>query len=201
MEDLIQRLDTWLKKNRPEYYDYLLPGLSELELSKLEQTLGVELPTEFKLLYQWKNGQIGQEGRLIPNLEWYNAKRIINSSRITPLIEEDGLINWTAEMWQKDKAHKWVTFLTDSTANEYILDLAGLFDGKKGQIICFWSDDNTNNKISHESFYKWFETIVVAYESNFLAADIWDTILEDYIDYQAYYKANNPGYPIEIRLG
>ena len=75
MDDLIQRLDSWLRQNRPEFYQQLLPGLSDEELANFEKTLGVELPDDFKLLYQWKNGEQDDYISFIHNLGWGMANR------------------------------------------------------------------------------------------------------------------------------
>ena len=48
MEDAIERLDLWLKGNRPDYYAQLNPGLTDEEIGALEARIGVTLPDEFK---------------------------------------------------------------------------------------------------------------------------------------------------------
>jgi cell wall assembly regulator SMI1 len=196
MDDLIQRLDNWLRTNRFDYYQTLLPGLTDEELIILEKRLNVELPEDFKIFYKWKNGQKEDYGSLVPNLEWLNAERIISSSRNAPMVEANGFVDWTDEMWEKDKSQKWITFLIDGAANEYILDLQGVFDNKPNQIVSFWSDDYTSNEIMHESFYKWLETIVLAFEKGYFRGDEGDTTLAQYDDYYTLLCENNPGYPI-----
>ncbi|HEY9729582.1 MAG TPA: SMI1/KNR4 family protein, partial [Chroococcales cyanobacterium] len=57
MPDLIERLDRWLRQNRPGYYSQLLPGLTDEQIMEFEEALGISLPPDFKLLYKWKNGQ------------------------------------------------------------------------------------------------------------------------------------------------
>src|SRR5689334_2495946 len=57
MEQIINRLDQWIQKNRPEYYKILKPGLSDNEIKEWEIKFGFEFPQDFKALYQWKNGQ------------------------------------------------------------------------------------------------------------------------------------------------
>ena len=199
MQELIERLDRWLRLNRPNYHNYLLPGLSDDELRAFETTLGVELPTDFKLLYAWKNGQAGQGKCLVPNLEWLKAEWVISSSRSVPKVQVGGLVEWTDEMWERDKNQNWVTFLTDSTANEYVLDLIGVYDNKPGQVVSFWSDEIGSDAIMHPSFYKWLETTVLALEQSLFVGYKGDTSLEDYDAYYALVQENNPGYPIYTR--
>src|SRR5947209_3402000 len=57
MSDLIERLDGWLAKNRPDYYKELEPGASEEQVAALESQLGVTLPDELRDLLKWRNGQ------------------------------------------------------------------------------------------------------------------------------------------------
>ncbi len=57
MNELVRQLDEWLQRNRPDYYQQLLPGLSEREIHDVAQLLGVTLPDDLQTLYRWKNGQ------------------------------------------------------------------------------------------------------------------------------------------------
>ena len=58
MNPLVSRLDAYLREHRPALYASLQPGLSNDELTTWEATLGgVPLPTMFKALYRWRNGQ------------------------------------------------------------------------------------------------------------------------------------------------
>ena len=200
MQELIERLDRWLRLNRPNYYNYLSPGLTDDELRAFETTLGVELPTDFKLLYAWKNGQAGQGKCLVPNLEWLKADRVISRSSIAPKVRFDGFVDWNhQEMWENDKSQNWVTFLTDSSANEYVLDLIGVYDNKPGQVVSCWSDEIGSDAIMHPSFYKWLETTVLALEQGLFTGYRDDTSLEDYDAYYSLVEENNPGYPIYTR--
>jgi cell wall assembly regulator SMI1 len=52
MEDLIERLDRWLRENRLKYYSKLLPGLTDEEILALEEALCISLPPEVKLFYK-----------------------------------------------------------------------------------------------------------------------------------------------------
>ena len=200
VQELIEQLDRWLRSNRPNYYSYLLPGLTDDELRAFETTLGVELPTDFKLLYAWKNGQVGQDECLVPNLEWLKAEWVISRSSIAPKVELDGFVTWNhQEMWESGKSQNWVSFLTDSSGNDYVLDLIGVYDNKPGQIVSYWNDAIGCDEIIHPSFYKWLETVVIALERGLFTGDEDDSRLQEYESYDTLIRENNPGYPISTQ--
>ncbi len=57
MTVLLDRMDRWLKSNRPDYYARLRPGISNERLNEFEARFDLTLPVEFRLRYQWRNGQ------------------------------------------------------------------------------------------------------------------------------------------------
>src|SRR4051794_11035586 len=54
---MIDRLDRWLRANRPDYYNALQPGVSDDRLDAFESRFGLLLPPAFRLLYRWRDGQ------------------------------------------------------------------------------------------------------------------------------------------------
>lgn len=194
MDDLIQRLDNWLQSNRPEYYAQLLPGLSDEEISNFERSLNVELPLDFKSFYKWKNGQKDDYvySNFIHNLSWLKAEYAIERSFTEPIIQEDGYFFWDEESQKDPLSAKLVAFLTDSAINTCFLDLAGLYNGKKGQIIS-WGE--TYTEILHESFYKWLETVVIAFEKNMFVENEDEELQSEKGVYESFLSENNPGYP------
>jgi hypothetical protein len=206
MEDLIQRLDSWLKQNRPEYYAQLLPGLSDEELTAFEKTLGVALPDEFKLLYQWRNGQKDELDCFIHNLAWLKAESVISRSISEFSIKAYDHVTTRNEIGGKDKSIKRVTFLYNSASTHaYILDLTGIFGQNKGLILSCGSSIlgqdfilyNSQDCILYQNAYKWVETTVVALEKGFFEYKREKgMIAKD--NYEEFLKANNPGYPMFI---
>src|SRR5215475_14707568 len=57
VQGLIRRADTWLKVNRPDYYATLRPGLDDAVLDAYAARFGLVLPTAFRQLYRWRDGQ------------------------------------------------------------------------------------------------------------------------------------------------
>jgi cell wall assembly regulator SMI1 len=66
IDDLLTRLENWIKANRPEYYLQLNPGATDDEIEQVEILTGLELPTDFKAFLKWHNGQSG-EARFFDN--------------------------------------------------------------------------------------------------------------------------------------
>jgi cell wall assembly regulator SMI1 len=56
MENLLERLELWLRSNRPDYLSRLQHGLALEEISEITAPLGFQLPDEVIKLYQWHNG-------------------------------------------------------------------------------------------------------------------------------------------------
>ena len=59
MENLLERLEQWLRLNRPDYFSRLQPGLTLEEITEISAPLGFKLPDEVIKLYQWHNGTLG----------------------------------------------------------------------------------------------------------------------------------------------
>jgi cell wall assembly regulator SMI1 len=199
MENLIARLDQWLRQHRPVYYALLQPGLTDNELANFEKELGLELPLDFKLFYKWKNGIsfkiFPSEGTttILPNFRWKSAEAVIfswdkNKKRVVDIP------SW---WWH----YGWVCFLTDDTTVEICLDMNGSFNGKVGQILLVRSDDiYTLRTILHESFAKWLETLVEALERGIFTGDEGNDAPLDTDSYKNLLQEINPGYPIENEI-
>ncbi|HEX2911454.1 MAG TPA: SMI1/KNR4 family protein [Chloroflexia bacterium] len=189
MWDLIQRLDSRLATNRPDYYAKLLPGLSQPELDDFEKKLGLALPESFKEFYRWRNGQaIGYNVSFAHGYSLMSAYSVIQSRNILNELLENGDFereNW----WHPD----WIPFLDNLSGDNYCLDLAGSFNGVKGQVLSFYHDD-VERAIFNASFEKWLETIVTALEKGLFFSG--DNTSENNESFDNFWKENNPGYPV-----
>jgi cell wall assembly regulator SMI1 len=54
---ILDRLEQWLKANRPHYLEALRPGASEDDFVALRGSLGAAVPNELRQLLSWHNGQ------------------------------------------------------------------------------------------------------------------------------------------------
>src|SRR5262245_42344895 len=111
VQNLIQRLDLWLKENRPDYYKHLSPGATEEQIHLLEEGLNFELPEQFRDFLRWKNGQ-DDDGKLLDNYTLLSCDEILQTWKSLKIDQEDGIFelqNW----WN----HKWLPFLYDFAGN------------------------------------------------------------------------------------
>jgi cell wall assembly regulator SMI1 len=189
MQELIERLDTWLQANRPEYYIHLQPGLTEDELLALEQRLGVALPADFKTFYRWKNGQADEmEEDFFNNWSLMRADDIARTTEVMRNLVTTGAFDY-ANWWDA----RWVPFLKRYTGDNICLDMAGSFSGQSGQVLVYLHEDRSR-PILHGSFTNWLETIVRAIETA-------SVTLEPDGAYFDYKPLLDPGYPIEAQAG
>ena len=188
IDELIARLNAALQKRRPDFYKCLQPGLTNAQILSLEEKVGVTLPDDFKKFYAWKNGQNIEAGRFVANYDFMDVNGIIYTVEMMNHMTQGGEFD-RANWWNIG----WIPFLYNGGGDSVCLDLAGSFNGEIGQIIEFWHA-SADRDITHQSFYKWLETLVLAMESGVLPYDDND----DYYDeFKVLEAKNNPGYPIE----
>lgn len=188
--NLIDRLDKWLRENRPDFYAELLPGLDDAQLAEFEATVGLPLPEDFKLFYKWKNGQPHTSHNELFHV-WIlmSVKNIIDTCQMMNELLEGGDFhknNW----WNV----RWLPFLERCTGDHWCLDFEGSFGGKPGQIIEFWHDWDSRDILCPD-FYKWLEELVLYFERGLYSEEDSDLELWDYM------AANIPGYPINNSVG
>lgn len=186
MEDLIARLDTLLRHLRPDFYQLMKPGLTEIEMITLEKELGVALPSDFKAFYYWRNG-LKKFQFFIDGWELMSSKQILEDCRMQNDLLDKG--TYAPDWWNK----QWIPFLSNN-GDLLCIDLAGSFSGDKGQILEFLHDDFPVN-VYHENFYKWLETLVETLEHNLVTYDKYGitTIVNE--EYVKLFNKINPGYP------
>jgi cell wall assembly regulator SMI1 len=55
-EDLLAQYENFLREKVPAAFSVLQPGLTDVEIDKLEQQYQVTLPSDLRALYRWQNG-------------------------------------------------------------------------------------------------------------------------------------------------
>jgi cell wall assembly regulator SMI1 len=186
MENLIARLDTFLRYARPEFYQLMQSGLTEKEMADFEEELGLELPSELKAFYYWRNG-LKKIQFFIDGWELMSSKQILEDCRMQSSFLDNGTL--APDWWDK----QWIPFLSNN-GDLLCIDLAGSFGGVKGQILEFLHDDFPIN-VHYESFQKWVETLVETLEHNLVSYDKYglNTIVNE--EYAKLFNKINPGYP------
>jgi cell wall assembly regulator SMI1 len=187
---LIQRLDTWLQQNCPDYYVRLGSGATDEELAQLKETVSSPLPEEFVELYRWKNGA----NDLIPGELFMPLWHVIET-RDWLLEYIKGKPFGMTQPWHPE----FIPFFENGGGDYYCLDPVGVWNGLPGQIVRFVHDDQSH--IETPSLERWLEIIVQCHESgawvreqnrefcDFKQSDGWSAT------YLRVFRAVNPGYP------
>lgn len=179
--NLIQRLDTWLKRYRSNYYESLRSPLSDAEIAEFESLFAVSFPEDFKALYQWKNGQKATvDESLYQNRNWMQMREI--QYAIEPNNEFLDTGEFESGTWW---SRKWIPFLGDEMGNYLCLDLEGCFNGHPGQLITF-SEDRPQRNIEYPDLHTFLSSLLSGYEALADSKNIPESIEIPY----------PPGYPI-----
>ena len=196
MNQTIKRLDTWLRENRPEYYAGLRYGVSKEELVNFEADLGFELPSNFKELYHWRNGQTNENQKAFLFDKAFISLEEIKSIRdlFNDLLAQGSFEqpNW----WHP----QWIPFLDDSESNNLCLDLNGSFEGNKGQVLDFWHDWE-DRSIQYPSFETFLLTFVESLEQNMWIEEDNEFNPVSEAEWASFQSTRNHGYPKEVEAG
>src|SRR5947208_15922985 len=117
MNELIGQLDAHLARCRPDYYKRLQPGVDEVALDAFQAQLTSELPSEFRHLYKWRNGQNPAcTANLTDNWMFTPLEDVISTKEML-----DGMIGTDFEepnWWSRG----WVPFLNNGGGDHLCLD-------------------------------------------------------------------------------
>lgn len=143
MNTELKQLDELLQTKRPEYYEMLNEPLSIEEISSLEAMYAIQIPTELKTLYLWKNGQSLDEFiSLVNGSRFYPLEMVLNKNKeLTAMIGNEIYIE---NYWNPS----WLPLFIDGGGSSICLDVSGIFTGDKGQIIKFWNGYNDRHVIA-----------------------------------------------------
>lgn len=162
MLDAITRVDRWLATHRPDYYAHLRPGVSDAALDAFESRFSLRLPTGFRALYCWRNGQMpGYNEPLQHNRVFYSLEEI--TERKDTL---DGMIGYDFEdprYWRRG----WVPFLHNGGGSHLCVDVAAVDGGVRGQLIAFWKTDG-DRPVEAPSVKAWLTALADSMEGGAL---------------------------------
>jgi cell wall assembly regulator SMI1 len=162
MDDLIQRLDRGLATYRPDYYDRLLPGVTDAELDAFEKRFTLQLPIAFRQLYRWRNGQEMMDFEPLQfNFTLSSLEEIsISKEELDEMIGAD----FEDPSWWRSS---WVPFLFNGGGDHLCLDLTAEDGGTPGQIISFYHDYEAR-PIEFPSLEDWLLDLVKSIEDETL---------------------------------
>jgi cell wall assembly regulator SMI1 len=168
MKKILTRIATWSETNFPQVLDTLNSGATEEEILELENQIKIELPSSFKELYKWHNGQkSGTYPGLFYGLEFLSLLEVsANWQEWAQLVDDDINKNILSQSYSPGKIKeiyankKWIPFAFDWSGNYLGIDLDPGKQGTIGQIINFGRDEDVKFVFAEnlESFLNWFIT-------------------------------------------
>jgi cell wall assembly regulator SMI1 len=169
MNELWNRLKSWLSANAPELLADLRPGATSDELDELEAHLGVELPIDLREFLQLVNGL---PSNVSYEFYWGNlcsVEGIIDAwdCHIQEWLEESAenpeyeSIPGIKDGWVNSR---WIPVVEQDGPNFLCVDLDPTPDGTLGQVISVYHDAD-DHSIEASSFGDWLEQVVDRLES------------------------------------
>lgn len=167
---LLNELELWLETHIPEVSADLLPGATEEELRAFSDSIGIELPDQFRQLYAWHNGQ----GMAVNSGPWYGLnflplprvqhecemwRQVLKKSSPESLIELNNTMESTPPRFVRRQYanERWIPFAYDCGGNYLGIDLDPDDEGTFGQVINFGRDEERKIAVatSINAFIRW----------------------------------------------
>lgn len=123
---ILADLEAIMKKKAPQVLDQMQAGLSDPEIAALQREAGIQLPAEFRALYQWHNGCRSADPRIVGPIPGH---------RFLPLNEALGLPTVLSNQVAKatigqrtafgifaGHRRSWITLFDDGAGDGYFFD-------------------------------------------------------------------------------
>ena len=160
MNEVWNRIEQWLKANKPDLLSLLNEGASDSEIDTLETLLSLKLPADVRTSYRRHDGVSNEIG-------FIEASEVLSLEGVASqwLVWKELLDNGAFDDFQSDPEHgvandwwnaAWIPITYDGAGNHICLDLAPTSDGHIGQMIEMWHDDRGRTIVA-PSFRKWLE--------------------------------------------
>lgn len=166
MQQLWNRLETFLQENHPEIFKDLAPPATDAEITDLEDKIGVKLPDDFVACLKIHNGQFGRADGLFDESkflstsrifqEWSVLKGILDTEDFFDSDEEAGSSDGVKIIWW---SARWIPFISYGNGDNWSIDLDPAEDGTVGQVITFWHETFEREKEAN-SFKEWFSNFI-----------------------------------------
>ena len=163
-ETLIDRLDAWIKDNRPDYYSLLRSGVADAELDALEAKFALTLPEDFRALYKWRDGQDEASSDSFQGNYMFMSLSDLTSTKELM----DGMIGFDFEegYWERE----WVPFMSNGGGSYLCLDAIARNGEAPGRLLGFWKNDE-DRETEYASVEEWLEELVESMESGEFEVD------------------------------
>lgn len=164
---VLARLDAWYAAHLPPDRYVLNPPATDAQLDAFERRVGIELPSSYRQLYRWHDGEEDDRfGHIygLPLLPLQEAEAQWNAWN--GVLEEFGGDRYMvrARGWPEgavDPAYinpRWIPLTHDGSGNHTGLDLDPWPGGRVGQVILFGRDEDVKAVLA-ESLGKFLEWI------------------------------------------
>ena len=174
MEEIWVRIETWLRNNAPQVLELIQPGVSEAQMSELEEFLSVKFPDDIKSLYRICNGQSSYDYGILDGREFLSIERIKDEWSVWKELLDDGTFQDDDSQDQGSNPEpgirnvwwspQWIPLTYDGAGNHDCLDLNPTESGMDGQIITMWHDDD-ERKIVAPGIRAWLQQYADGLES------------------------------------
>lgn len=124
MPEILTRLEAVLKTNAPYVSTNLRPGISEAEISKLEERYHIQLPEEIKAIYQWHDGTAPNTNHWINFIPIHRFVPLEESleSRAALVPEHASVVQRIAYHFFVSHRESWICLFDDGAGDGYWFD-------------------------------------------------------------------------------
>ncbi len=162
---LLDELNTWLATHRPQFLSKLNSPVPKERLEHVEQSTGMKLPKEYKLLLSWKDGQPDDcfedfhpfLGEMFMSLASTEAAM----EMMHQLIESGDIDD---RHWHRD----WLPFLADGGGNHTCIDLSPVGYGK----IVGFDHEVGFAGVLHDNMAAWLQELLEKLQ--YLDVEAWE---------------------------
>lgn len=174
MQEIWSKIESWLRANAPQILETLQPGVSDVQITELENFLSIRFPEDVRASYQIHNGQASYEYGLMDGREFLSVEQIKGEWQIWKELLDSGTFQKEDGQDQGSNpapgirnvwwSPQWIPLTYDGSGNHDCLDLNPTARGTVGQIITMWHDDATLEIVA-PSFRAWLQQYAEGLES------------------------------------
>lgn len=166
MQQLWNRLETFLQENHPKILQDLAPPATDTQLAELEKNIGVKLSDDFIACLKIHNGQLGRADGLFDGSEFLSTSRIFQEWEIMKdIFDSEPFYDLNPDDLSNNGVKggawipKWIPIISFGNGDIWCLDLDPGEGGNIGQVIQYWHEDITGEKEA-DSFTEWFSNFI-----------------------------------------
>lgn len=150
----ISRLQSLIKQHDPEGFKKLPGPASNQDIENIKKRYGSSIPADYIVFLKTHNGMSSD---FLLN-EIMSVEDVLSSADTNDSLEDGDFDDSEAEagdgvksVWWSDK---WIPISSNGGGDHDCIDMSPAPGGKKGQIVCFYHDDETREVVA-PSFTEW----------------------------------------------